>query len=423
MNRHEEAAYLRDLARKQREYVNSAVNIERRESWLAAHGLRARRPLVLTEVWGIRDPHPPYAFEPKCASAAGRHIESQLRGDLWHFEQLRDDYVLEPRVTCPWQVTFSDYGVTAEVHRSDDAGIMGSCSWTPPITFDDFEAGYAKLHPRACSVDREGSLRFRDEVQDLLGDTLPAELRGSFFWTQGMTIVLIHLIGLEPLMLAMYDAPALLHRMMRFLCDDHKAVNRWLEREGLLTLNNGNDYIGSGSRGHVPDLPQPDWKPGMPARLKDLWCLSESQETVGVGPDLFAEFIYPYQKELADTFGLTYYGCCEPVHSRWHVLKRLENLRAVSISPWCDEAFMADALGSRYVYSRKPNPTLISTERFDEVAIRADIRKTLDVTLPRQCNVEIVMKDVHTLHDEPHRAARWVQLARQEIARAGFPNA
>lgn len=423
MNPNEESSYLRQLALKKMEYVNSATNIERRESWLAAHGLRARRPMVLLEVIGIRDPQPPYVFQPKCTSPAARHVESQLAWDLWHFETLKDDYVLEPRVNCPWQVSVSNYGVAAEEHRSDNAGIMGSYNWTPPITFDNFEAGYAKLHPRTYSVNREASLRFRDEVQDLLGETMPAVMRGSFFWTQGMTIVLINLIGLEQLMLAMYDAPAELHRMMRFLCDDHMAYNLWLEREGLLTLNNENDYIGSGSRGHVPDLPQSGWKPGMPARLKDLWCLSESQETVGVGPELFEEFIFPYQKELADTFGLTYYGCCEPVHTRWHVLKRLENLRAVSISPWCDEAFMSESMGSRYVYSRKPNPTLISTTRFDEAAIRADLRRTLDTTLPHHCNVEIVMKDVHTVNNEPHRAARWVQLAREEIARSGFPNA
>jgi len=65
------------------------------------------------------------------------------------------------------------------------------------------------------------------------------------------------------------------------------------------------------------------------------------------------------------------------------------------------------------VYSRKPNPTLISTERFDEAAIRADIRHTLSAA--KGCRVELVMKDVHTLNNEPERAARWVKIAREEI--------
>jgi hypothetical protein len=134
---------------------------------------------------------------------------------------------------------------------------------------------------------------------------------------------------------------------------------------------------------------------------------------VGVGPDLFAEFVFPYQLAVAEKFGLCYYGCCEPVHTRWHVLKKLPNLRSVSVSPWCDEEFMADALGRDYVYSRKPNPAFISTEHFDDDLIREDIRKT--VTAAKNCNVEIVMKDVHTLAGEPQRMTRWVALAREVI--------
>ena len=181
----------------------------------------------------------------------------------------------------------------------------------------------------------------------------------------------------------------------------------------------GTDYIGSGSEGYVPDLPAPGFVPGRPARLRDQWVLLESQETVGVGPELFKEFIFGYQQEIADQFGLVYYGCCEPVHTRWHVLEKFANLRAVSVSPWCDEDFMAEHLGRRRVYSRKPNPTLISTERFDEAAIRADLRKTLQATRRHGCATEIIMKDVHTLHNEPDRLARWVQLAREECAREG----
>jgi hypothetical protein len=127
---------------------------------------------------------------------------------------------------------------------------------------------------------------------------------------------------------------------------------------------------------------------------------------------MFEEFIFPYQQSVIERYGLCYYGCCEPVHTRWHVLKRLENLRSVSISPWCDQAAMAEELGRDYVFSRKPNPTLISTERFDEDAIRKDVRETLQVA--RNCNCEIIMKDVHTLRGEASRAARWVELARQE---------
>jgi hypothetical protein len=135
---------------------------------------------------------------------------------------------------------------------------------------------------------------------------------------------------------------------------------------------------------------------------------------VGVSPKMFEEFIFPYQVPVAERYGLSYYGCCEPLHNRIHLIRQLTNLRRVSVSPWCKQEKMLDALGERMIYCRKPNPTLISTDVFDEGAIRADIQTTLDVF--KGCPVELVMKDVHTLSNQPSRLGRWVELARETCA-------
>jgi hypothetical protein len=279
----------------------------------------------------------------------------------------------------------------------------------------DLDRDFEKLHPRTFTVDREATLAEKARLEAVFAGALPVRIRGSHFWTLGMTWPAIELIGLEGLMMAMYDNPDGLHRLMTFLRDDHLAMTAWLEREGLFTLNNENDYTGSGSLGYTRDLPRAGWRDGDPVRMCDLWVLSESQETVGVGPEQFEEFIFPYQRAVVERFGKCYYGCCEPVNNRWHVLKRLPNLARVSVSPWADQAFMAEACGRDCVFSRKPNPSLISTSSFDEQAIRADLRGTLDAA--GGCRLEIIMKDVHTLNNEPARAARWVELAREEAAR------
>jgi hypothetical protein len=46
---------------------------------------------------------------------------------------------------------------------------------------------------------------------------------------------------------------------------------------------------------------------------------------------------------------------------------------------------------------------------------RRRLRKTLDTT--KDCRLEIIMKDVHTLNEQPWRLARWVELASAEISR------
>ena len=241
-------------------------------------------------------------------------------------------------------------------------------------------------------------------------------MRGGHYWTMGLTWKAIDLIGMEGLMLSMYDNPDGLHRLLAFLRDDELAFSRWLEEQELYSLNNENDYIGSGSMGYTAELPQAATRQaGSPVREQDLWVLLESQETVGVGPELFEEFVFPYQLSIAERFGKTYYGCCEPVNNRWSIIKRIPNLARVSVSPWADQRCMAEALGRDYVFSRKPNPSLISTGQFDEDTIRADLRETLEAA--HGTRLEIIMKDVHTLNNESERLARWVQIAREEIGK------
>jgi hypothetical protein len=404
---------LRDLARRRVELSEHPVNVERREAWYKLDsGAADSRPMVLIEAGGLADANKAMPDSMlQCQGQQARGIEWPLRWDIYQFEVLKDDHVVEPCWNVGWAAGASDYGVQAVAHYAKDYSGMGARTWDSPIK--DLDGDFAKLHPRTFTVNREATLQAKAYHEAVFDGILPVRIRGGFWWTLGMTWTAIDLIGLENLMLYMYDNPKGLHRLMAFLRDDHIAFAQWLEKEQLLTLNNENDYIGSGSMGYSRDLPQGDWKPGKPVRLKDQWVLSESQETVGVGPELFEEFIFPYQKAVVDLFGKCYYGCCEPVNNRWHVLKHFSNLARVSVSPWADEAFMAEACGRKVVYSRKPNPALISTA-FDEDAIRADLRKTLSAA--GGCRLELIMKDVHTVNNEPARLARWVQLARDVVA-------
>jgi hypothetical protein len=405
---------LRTLARRKREIANDPVNLERREAWYRLDaGAPDARPMVLAEHGGIADLHKPFTeARLRCQDRTARGIEWGLRNEIFMFEELKDDHVVEPCLSLNWHISVGDYGVPVVQHRVDGYEGMGSRAWDPPIK--DLDRDFGKLHSRSYTVNRESTLAHKARLEAIFEDLLPVTLRGAFWWTQGLTINAIDLIGMENLMLFMFDQPEGLHRLMAFLRDDQIALATWAEKEQLLTLNNRNDYIGSGSMGYTRDLPQPDWKPGLPVRMRDLWVLSESQETVGVGPDQFAEFIFPYQRDVVERFGKCYYGCCEPVNNRWHILKQLPNLARVSVSPWADEAFMARECGRRYVYSRKPNPSIISTSHFDEDAIRADLRKTLAAA--GGCRLEIIMKDVHTLNNQPERLPRWVELAREVIA-------
>ncbi len=407
---------LRILAQRKLEIAHDPENLERKELWLKMRDGVRTRPLILAEDGGVRDARKP--FEPRltCRDEWARDVERGLRWEIWRHEHLADDRVVEPFIDLRWEVTISpNFGVEKIEHTTTAGDTMTSRSWDTPIK--NIRQEFHQLKHRTFTVDRARTLQNKTRLEETTGDLLPVRMRGAYWWTFGLTIQAIDLIGLENLMLFMYDDPEGLHRIMGFLRDDNLAFSAWLEQEGLLTPNNKNDCIGSGSLGYTRGLPAGDYRPDSPVRRKDLWILLESQETVGVGPDLFREFVFPYHREIAEIFGMVYYGCCEPLHTRWKVLRELPNLKACSIAPLCNQEAMAEALRGDYIFSRKPNPTLISTPVFDEELIRADLRHTLAIGKKHGCRVELIMKDVHTLSNEPDRLARWVRLAREEIAR------
>ena len=409
-----DVAVLRELAKRVLEASESPENKERIRLLYQHDTGPADRPVILCDTdGGIGMVIPDYA--PKCREPWAQSYEYGLRGVLMHHEIIRDDEPVAPWINVGWQLSIGDYGVQPKSTNPQlEAGQKGAYHIDKVIA--DLERDFDLLHPRTFSLDREASVAQKALLEEVFDGILGVRMRGNPWWSMGLTYKAILLIGLEELMVYMFDAPEALHRLMAFLRDDNMPHLDWMTRENLLTLNNENDYIGSGSRGYSRALPQPGREPGAPVSTQDLWVLLESQDTVGVGPRQYEEFIYPYENSLAQRFGRTYYGCCEPVNNRWEALSNMANLKRVSVSPWCDEEFMGEVLGDKIVYSRKPNPTLISTEVFNEDLIRADLRKTLSVTSKNHCSTELVMKDVHTLNGEPDRLTRWVSIAREVIA-------
>ena len=228
-----------------------------------------------------------------------------------------------------------------------------------------------------------------------------------------MTTNVINLLGAEKIMTDMYDYPDELHRLMAFLRDENLAKLDYLEKDGYLTLNNEDTYVGSGGFGWTTELPQKDFD-GKNVRTMDIWGFGESQETVGVSPDMFKEFVYQYQLPLLEKFGLNCYGCCEPLDKRWHVIKKTPRLRRVSVSNWADEEIMGEQLRGDYIYSRKAPSASIATPVIDKDGIREGIQNTIKISKRNSCVLEIIMKDNHTIGGNPQNVVDWCRIAREE---------
>ena len=398
---------LRRLAERVARIAASPQMAETRELWRKLNMLEETRPVVFC------DPENGWneivtEAQMECTGRLARRWEMDLRKEIFWGEEMGDDKPVEPCFDVPYTVSPDDWGVEATYRQTDTAG---SYVWDNSIK--DYRTDLGRLHSPEFEIDWETTHGCFDIARDVFQDMLYVRLKGTWWWSLGVTYPAVTFRGLENVFLDFIQQPDELKELLSAISKGHLDKLNSLEANGLLSLNNDATYVGSGGYGITDELPQQDFDGRV--RCSDVWGFVESQETVGVSPKMYEEFIFPYEKPIMDRFGLGCYGCCEPVHTRWHVVKRHHNLRRVSCSPWVDIERMADYLQDSYVFSMKLHPVVLAASEIDEGAIRRDLRTALEMT--KGCVVEVIMKDNHTLGGKPENAVEWCRIAKEEAER------
>lgn len=406
-----DVAVLRELGQWKAETAASKANQEKIEAWYAHDaGSPSRRVMVMAEVTGLQGHRvavPQSGL--KCVDPWARQIEWNLRLKQYEIEVMKDDHVASAFIEYAPVVHRSGFGIPSGKHVEKGGAAYAFCY--QPALKDLDDADFARLKHRTVTWDRDEEERIRQRLEAIFDGILPVRRR-AVAWQLYMplTSTALDIVGLDQFMVLMYDNPKGLHKLMAFLRDDMMAFNAFLEQNGIYDLNNEEDHIGTGSMGFTKALPAAGFNGKV--RSKDLWFCVESQESVGISPTQYGEFVFPYLKELAGLFGRTYYGCCEPVDPVLEYVRTLPGLSRVSVSPWANEEKMGQfCRESGVAYSRKPTPNIISGERFDESQERDCLAKTVDAA--HGCRLEIIQRDVYVTNDQPERFVRLVELARE----------
>jgi len=399
---------LRSLASRVAELAARPIEKKKAALWTAHNDLQSGEPLIFCDPEnGWNEIIPGSALS--CRDPLARVWEMHLLKEIFWGLEMLDDRVIEPVFDVPYNYVDTGWGLH---EKRIGGGHGGSYTWEPQLK--DYDRDFPLLSYPKILVDHAMTGRVLSLAQDLFSGILEVRLRGIWWWTLGMTWDYVTLRGLENFMLDMYDHPEWVHRTMQFMSQGLIRKLDFLEAEGLLALNTGGSYVGSGGFGWSSQLPAQGFQAGR-TRLKDMWGFAESQETIGVSAGMFEEFIFPYQLPLLERFGLNCYGCCEPMDPRWQVVRRIPRLRRVSVSPWADRDRMAEALGQDYILSLKPSPAPLALSAMDEAEVRSSLRE--DLGKVKDCVVEIIMKDNHTLGGNPGNATNWCRIAREEIGR------
>jgi len=95
-------------------------------------------------------------------------------------------------------------------------------------------------------------------------------------------------------------------------------------------------------------------------------------------------------------------------------LKKMHNLRKVSITPWADINAAAEKMGTDYVMSVKPNPANAGPS-FNEDTVRKELEPIIKAAKKNNCSFELVLKDISTVCYKPQNLTKWTQIAMEIV--------
>ena len=391
-----EIDYLRDLAKKQLEIANSEEMKRKEALWYAHNDYKTKEPVVTLER-GTFNREFAHLWQPKCQSETARNIEYHFHSNMVQYEYIHDDTVMPKQYAVGIWAGLKPFDIDVKVEKS----IGETHAYIYHHTIEDLEKDFDKLKKSPIYCNFNDAVNHQKTVEDLIGDILPVKLAFSPYCSLAQNIH--NIMGLETMMLSMYDYPELFHKMMTMLSDDYVELWDMVETNGYIRPNNFNYGVAQGTYGFSHELPvnKENFK------MSDVWGYMDSQETSEVSPDMYFEFFFPYYKKISERFGRFNYGCCEGVSAIWEKsVSNYENLSKVSISEWCDEEYIGDQLrGKNITYHRKPFPNYLAVDKeFNEKAFSAHIEKTLKAA--RGCFFELSYRDVYSLQGEIYRGKK-----------------
>lgn len=400
----EDKAILRELAAEYMEYATLPVQKETARLWEKVNDLESARPVIWHNELPWHELNTEGELTNKTSTAFTRRIEDELLRKIYLWKHMPGDMVMEPVFYSPMVIYNSGMGlsISEETVATDAESEIVSHKFIPQIiTIEDTE----KIVTPKVTLDKEKTQATYEAYQDIFGNIMPVEIKGvQGFWFAPIDDV-VQLMGTNELLLNVALEPDLVHASMKKIVDAYMGALDQYEALGCLGSNNLNYRIGSGAYGYSSKLPRGPMN-GM--KCADMWGASASQFFTSVSPDMQDEFSIYYEKPWLERFAYSYYGCCERLDQKMDVLKKIKNLRKVSCSPWSNTASMAEILGRDYVVSLKPSPACFAYDTFNEEAVRRDVGEKLD--LLKNCNVEIIIKDVSTVRYDPQRLWKWVEI-------------
>jgi hypothetical protein len=397
---------LRELGTIIKDIAADPVNEERKNLWKQLNGLkRVRPPVFIFEVpWNEMNHENELTLV--CEDPFCRGLEQNLRRTIYQWRHFQGDMVVEEYIPAGPVIHDTWIGLKED----SDLLRLAEDTTAPSRHFKiqiSSEADIEKIKMPVITHDEEATERNFRNLCDIFDGVLPVRKVGIKHTSVAPWDELVRFTGVTEIIMDMVTRPAYVHKLIGRMTDAYLVHLRQIEELNLLGLNNDSTILGGGLH-YTDELPPKDFNPAH-VRPKDMWGRTMSQIFSAVSPAMHDEFALQYELKYLNQFGLTYYGCCEPLHKKIDILRKVKNLRKISMSPWVNAEEGAEAIGKDYVYSFKPNPAFLSGSAWNPANIRKDMEENLKKT--RNCATEIILKDISTVSYIPQRLWEWARIA------------
>lgn len=402
---------LREIARQKAEISSLHVQKGKIDLWKGLNSLKDTRPLVWINDIPWHELNVNDELTNITSTDFSRFLETRLRRTLYQFRYMPADMVVEPTMPCYMIIEDSGFGITGNIDylQKDKKSDIVSQHYLPQFkTEDDIE----KIKDPVVTYDEKSTMEMLYSMQEVFDGILKVQKKAMPGLSLSIWDELIQFYGVQEALTDLALKPEYVHKVLKRFTEAKIAQIETYERNNLLELNNANYRIGSGGLGFTDELPQKDYTEGK-VRTIDTWGFGTAQIFDSVSPSMHEEFALQYEIQIMDKFGLNYYGCCEPLHNKIDIISKIPRLRKISISPWADLKMGAEKIGKDYVLSFKPNPSIFVGSNWDIDKARHELKDSLYKM--KGCIVEILMKDISTVENNPQKLWNWARVAMEEV--------
>jgi len=398
---------LRNLAGQIAEIAALPIQDEKRSLWRKLNSLKPERPMVMIDqvCWNEMNANDTLTLQ--CENEELRGWELALRKRLYQWMYFPVDSVMEPFVSIKKSVVGMNLGMSNQEHTlaTDDTNSVVSHAYVNQFaSIEDLE----KIKFPVVKHDERETSRRIAIAQEMFDGLLEVRAEGPAAYLSVWDPISMWM-GVEGALYSLIDQPELMIALAHKIVDGYMTGLDQLE---ALNLLEGPQSLIHCTGAWTNELPQ---EIKSPWTTKDIWMFGLAQMLATVSPAMYEEFEIEISMPLFKRFGLVYYGCCDPLDRKMDQVRRIPNLRKVSMSPWTDKALGASQINGDYVYSYKPNPAYLA--EYDETVIRNDLRETMEICKRYNCPVEFILKDISTVKYNPERLWRWAQIAMEEVGR------